>query len=269
MSSAAPIIPTYSAVALRFAKPLRHGDGLRFVTNPLLLGRDEAPVVFANVMQLNGCYFLSGPAFPAGEPELMRNLVLAGEAAITTYNKDREDAQKIYTAATPAEALSLLWLLLTAHYAIADAAAQVETYALRQATDRNQAQEDYQAALDAAQRQVEICYGREAAARQHHNSMCRQARAAFPLASQEADRKQYSHEAFEALQRAVQNTINAGQVLRAVEANAPPAAAGPVGNATSDELCACCEASECRKEGCCQKDFFMSPNWPLTSNESN
>lgn len=234
MSSAAPIIPTYSSVATRFAKPLRHSEGLRFTVEPQQLGRPEAPVVFADVMQLHGRYFVTGPAFQAGEAGLMRNLVLAGEVAITTYNRSQEDALKIYVAATPAEALSLLWLLITAHYAISDAAAQVETHQLRQATDRNQAQEDYQAALDAAQREVEICYGREATERQHHSNMCRQARAYFPLSSQEAERKEHSRAAFETLQRAVQNTINAGILLRAVEANAPPAAAGPVASVSKD-----------------------------------
>lgn len=86
---------------------------------------------------------------------------------------------------------------------------------------------------EAAQRLVEVCYAREATARQHHRSKCREARVAFPLSSQEAERKQYSTPAFEALQRAIQATTNAGQALAALVAG-DESAAVPVGNTSTD-----------------------------------
>jgi len=222
---------------------MRHGDGRRFLTNPALLGRPEAPVVFANVMQLYGRYYITGPTFPADGERVMRRAVVAGTAAIEAHNNRQPGGQKIYTASSPAEALTLIWGLLTAHYGIQDAAAQVQQYELRQATDRRQEEEDTQAALElaqlgttveAAQRLVEISYAREATARQHHRSKCHEARAAFPLSSQEAERKQYSIPAFEALQRAIQVTTNTGKALAALVAGESPAAAVPVGNTSTD-----------------------------------
>ena len=87
---------------------------------------------------------------------------------------------------------------------------------------------------EAAQRLVEVCYAREATARQHHRSKCHEARVAFPLSSQEAERKRYSTPAFEALQRAIQATTNAGKALTALVAGESSAAAVPVGNTSTD-----------------------------------
>jgi hypothetical protein len=191
MNSAEPIIPTYSAVALRFVEPMRHGDGRRFRTNPTLLGRTEAPVVFANVMQLYGYYYITGPTFPATGEGVMCEAVLAGKAAIEAHNNRQAGGQKIYTASSPAEALTLIWGLFIAHYGIKDAAAQVQQYELRQATDRSQEEEDTQAALElaqlgtkleVAQRLVEVCARREASDRQCYRSKQHEALHPFLIA---------------------------------------------------------------------------------------
>lgn len=230
MKSPAPFVPNYEAVALRFAQPMPHGYGLCLRTNPAVVGSPEAPVVFANVIQSSGSYYVSGPAFPADGQALMRQVVAGGKAAVEAHNNQQRGGQKIYTVGSEAEALTLIWGLLTAHYGIKDAAAQVEHYQRQQATERHQQQEASRAALELAerstklvdaQRAVEICEARQASDRQYYRSRQKEAQRIYPYAQEQAQRDAYCAEAKGALTRAIERTTQAQELLYAAEQPAP------------------------------------------------
>jgi hypothetical protein len=243
MNSAEPIIPTYSAIALRFVEPLRHGSGLRLLTNPALLGRPEAPVVFANMIQLAGIYYISGPAFPADGEQLMRATVVAGPAAVQAHNNRQPGGQRIYTASSAADALTLVWGLVVAHYGIKDASDQVQRYELRQATDRHQDEEDKRAALElaqlgtkleAAQHKVDVSQRNLDDARRYARSNGKEARIGFPYANQQAERDAYCANAKQQVARAILNLTAAEQALAALLSDQSPAVGGLVGDPSKD-----------------------------------
>lgn len=119
----ARIVPNYRAIVRNFEKPMQHGDGRRFLTNPAIYGRSEPGEVFGNVVCANGNYYVAGPGFTGREYDL-QTAAIAGN--VTHFNRRHDaPAQQVYPRASPEEAHAQLWALVVEHYGITDAAEQI------------------------------------------------------------------------------------------------------------------------------------------------
>lgn len=139
--------PTYRAIAAQFL-PLQHGHGNLLRSNPALVGSAEPVVVLANVLAYHNLYWVVGPAFAHDEAgrHLFQRTVLAGTRAVADYNEGQPIERRIFCRPTHAAALDTTWDLVSAHYAIPDALAQVQHENLRRSTDAHRAQEEKWAA---------------------------------------------------------------------------------------------------------------------------
>ena len=122
-NSPARIVPSYSAIARIFEKPMKHGDGRRFLTNPAIYGQPEPGQLFGNVVCANGCYYVAGPGFAGREHDLQTAAITGNVAHFN--RRHAAPAQQVYLCASPATAQVQLWALVVEHYGITDAAEQV------------------------------------------------------------------------------------------------------------------------------------------------
>jgi hypothetical protein len=126
MNTAARIVPSYRSIVRLFEKPMKHGGGRRFLTNPAIYGRDEQGELFGNVVCARGSYYVAGPGFTGREKDL-QTAALAGD--VGPFNcQQTAPAQQVYRCGSPAEALAQLWALVVEHYGITDADEQLAQF---------------------------------------------------------------------------------------------------------------------------------------------
>lgn len=122
-SNAARIVPSYRGLLRNFEKPMQHGDGRRFLTNPAIYGRPEPGECIGNVLFFSGSYYVAGPGFTGREIDL-QTAAVAGNVAYLNRHHDAP-AQQVYQCESQDEAQAKLWALVVEHYGITDAAEQV------------------------------------------------------------------------------------------------------------------------------------------------
>ena len=124
------IVPNYQSLALQFEKPMQHGDGRNFLTNPAIYDLPEKPVVFGRVLCLNGRFFVAGPASTHSDRQL-QDAAFRGSVERANRYAVRQAAAQLYICQSQAEALAKLWALVVERYQITDAPAQEAKVAAR------------------------------------------------------------------------------------------------------------------------------------------